>query len=188
MNDHRDIQPPEDLDQLHSLLRRVRFKPRASLGAEVLGRVRRGEQPVLEAGSFRLNRLWPVSLLASISAIVAIVLLAPEPRVTVDRCCYDLDGGGTADDGAWIVAQRDGKVYRLAVYEDRDGSRSLTPADTIRFERVGMPTAEQLISPPLTRIRHCCHDLDGGGPPDDALLVVATPPDRVHDAAIYELR
>jgi hypothetical protein len=186
MNENRDIQPPRDLDQLHNLLRRVRFKPRASLGAEVLGRVRRGESPARQAGTPKLHRVWPASLLAS--AIVAIVLLAPERKVTVDRCCYDLDGGGAADDGAWIVAHRDGKVHRLAVYEDRDGSRSLTPADTIRFERVGMPTAEQLISPPLTRIRHCCQDLDGGGPPDDALLVVVTPPDRVHDAAIYQLR
>jgi hypothetical protein len=180
-------QPPGEPQELDRLLRRIRFVPRASLGAELLGRVRRGEQPAL-AGSSAFRRLWPVPLLAGLAAIFAVVFLAPEPRVTVDRCCYDLDGGGTADDGALIVAQRDGRVYQLSVYEDLDGSGSLTPADIVRFKRVGTPMPEQFIPEGLTKIRHCCQDLDGGGPPDDGILVVATPPDRVHTAAIYELR
>jgi hypothetical protein len=116
------------------------------------------------------------------------VFLAPEPRVTIDKCCYDLDGGGTADDGALILAEPDGRVHRLSVYEDRDGSGSLTSADIMRFDRAGPPTPEHLIPAGPTRIRHCCQDLDGGGPADDGILVVATPPDRVHTAAIYELR
>jgi hypothetical protein len=184
----RGSHPPDALRKLDGLLRRIRFEPRASFEAELVGRVRRGEQPDLAPGYSALRRLWPVALVAGLAAISAIVLLPPERRVTIDRCCYDLDGGGTADDGAWIVAQRDGRVYRLSVYEDRDGSGSLTPADTVRFARVGTPTPEQLIPPGLTRIRHCCQDLDGGGPADDGILVVATPPDRVHNAAIYELR
>jgi hypothetical protein len=183
-----DPQPPRELRELDRLLRRVRFVPRSSFAAELLGRVRRSEQPSLSSGYSALRRLWPVPLLAGLAAIFAVIFFAPEPRVTVDRCCYDLDGGGTADDGAWIVAQRDGRVYQLSVYEDLDGSGTLTPADVVRFRRVGAPTAEHFLPEGLTRIRHCCQDLDGGGPADDGILVVATPPDRVHDAAIYELR
>ena len=44
-------------------------------------------------------------------------------------------------------------------------------------------TAEGLVT-----TRHCCIDLDGGGPSDDALLVIGVPPDRVVMAAIYEER
>ena len=40
----------------------------------------------------------------------------------------------------------------------------------------------------LVTTRHCCIDLDGGGPSDDALLVIGVPPDRVVMAAIYEER
>jgi hypothetical protein len=181
-------QPPGELHELDHLLRRVRFVPRGSFGAELLGRMRRGEQPTLESGYSALRRLWPASLLAGLAAILVVVLLAPEPRVTVDRCCYDLDGGGTADDGTLIVAQRDGRVSQLSVYEDLDGSGSLTSADLVRFRRVGTPKPEQFIPEGLTRIRYCCQDLDGGGPADDGILVIATPPDRVHTAAIYELR
>jgi hypothetical protein len=179
--------PPGELHELDRLLRRVRFVPRGSLGAELLGRVRRHDQPTL-ARSSGFRHLWPLPVLAGLAAIFALVLLAPEPRVTVDRCCYDLDGGGMADDGAVIVAQRDGRVYQLSVYEDLDRSASLTPADIVRFKRDGTPTPEQFTREGLIQIRHCCQDLDGGGPADDGILVVATPPDRVHSAAIYELR
>jgi hypothetical protein len=40
----------------------------------------------------------------------------------------------------------------------------------------------------LTTIRHCCQDLDGGGAPDDGVVVSGWPPDRILTAAIYELR
>jgi hypothetical protein len=182
-----DPQPSEDLGDLGRLLRRVRFQPRASLGAELLGRVRRGEQPTLESRHFLFRRLWPGPLMAAVAAILAIVFLVPD-RVTVDRCCYDLDGGGTSDDGTLIVAERDGRVYRLSVYEDLDGSSSLTPADIVRYDRRGTPSPDQLLPAGRTRIQHCCQDLDGGGPADDGILVLATPPDRVHTAAIYQLR
>lgn len=153
-----------------------------------MGRVRRGEKPDPRSRHSAFRRLWAVPLLVGLAAVLAIVFLDPEPPVTVDRCCYDLDGGGTADDGAFVIAQRDGRVYRLSVYEDRDGSGTLTPADIVRFERGGMPLLDQFVPTGLVSIRHCCHDLDGGGPPDDGILVHTTPPDRVHSAGIYELR
>ena len=118
----------------------------------------------------------------------ALLVLAPARSVVIDRCCYDLDGGGVADDGARVVAERDGRVHRISVYEDRDGSATLTAADTVRLDRTRPPTVEAFLPTGQTRIRHCCQDFDGGGPPDDELLVIATPPDRVHTAAIYELR
>jgi len=34
----------------------------------------------------------------------------------------------------------------------------------------------------------CCEDYDGGGPRDDAVLIMAVPPDRIAMAAIYERR
>ena len=40
----------------------------------------------------------------------------------------------------------------------------------------------------LVTTEHCCLDFDGGGPSDDALLVIGVPPDRVMMAAIYERR
>lgn len=120
-------------------------------------------------------------------ALLSLLLLSQGP-VIIDRCCYDLDGRGDLDDGALVVADRDGRVHRLSVYEDRDRSGTLTPSDIVRLTRVGLPVREESIPAGLTTIRHCCQDFDGGGPADDGLLVVATPPDRVHTAAIYELR
>jgi hypothetical protein len=32
----------------------------------------------------------------------------------------------------------------------------------------------------------CCRDYDGGGPADDAVVIMALPPDRIAMAAIYE--
>jgi hypothetical protein len=117
------------------------------------------------------------------------VLALPRPSpVTVDRCCFDLDGGGDADDGVRIVAERDAAVHRLQVYEDRDGSRGLSAGDLMRLDRGGAPAMRADLPDQLVTIRRCCVDLDGGGPPDDALLVIGVPPDRVVMAAIYERR
>jgi hypothetical protein len=177
---------PDELSQLDRTLRRVRFSPRSSLGAELAGRVRRGELPTATTG-VGLGRWWPGPLLAGLVGLAAVLLLLPEGPVTVDRCCYDLDGGGIADDGAVVVGERDGPVSRLRLYEDRDGSASFTPGDIMRYDRRGT-VPEQPLTVTGTRIQHCCQDLDGGGPPDDGIFVVATPPDRVHTAAIYQLR
>jgi hypothetical protein len=115
------------------------------------------------------------------------MVIAPEPPISVDRCCYDLDGGGLPDDGALVVGERDGRVFQLQLYEDRDGSGSFTPGDVMRYDRRGAVT-DQRVTPGATTIQHCCQDLDGGGPPDDGIFVLATPPDRIHTAAIYQLR
>lgn len=180
-------QPPDPLRELDRTLDAVRFAPRASLGPELAGRVRRGERP---RGSPRRSRprLIMAGVVAAGLAGAALVLasLRPTHDVTVDRCCFDLDGGGAADDGVRIVARRDAGVRRLWVYEDADHSRSLTPADVVRLERgptVALTTAKLA---GLVTLERCCLDFDGGGPSDDGLLVIGVPPDRVLMAAIYE--
>lgn len=179
---------PEDVRELDRTLRHVRFRPRASFGAELMGRLRRGEQPSLPGQHRGSGRTWLGALAAGLAAAAAVLLVLPSGHVTVDRCCFDLDGGGTADDGALVVGERDGRVTRLLVYEDRDGSASLTPADIMRYERRGSPAPQHVPTTDQTRIQHCCEDLDGGGPADDGIVVFATPPDHVHTAAIYQLR
>lgn len=179
---------PDNLRDLDRKLRSVRFGPRASFGPELLGRIRRGEQ--LPPGpSSHWRRLWQGSLvLTGFAAAAGIAFFVPEGPVTIDRCCYDLDGGGVPDDGVQVVAQRDGKVYRLSIYEDRDRSGNHTTQDIIRLDRTGRPVLEEVTPAGLTTIRHCCQDLDGGGTPDDGVVVSGWPPDRVFTAAIYELR
>ena len=196
-------EPPADVRELNGLLRAIRFEPRASLGAEVEGRLRRGEAPGASPtrspwGARRglLPALTGRALLgAALAGVVLLVMLGlahlsggvTSRPVTIDRCCFDLDGGGEADDGVRVLAGRDARVRRLAVYEDRDHSGGFTAADLLRFGS-GAPW---LGGPPpadLVTIRHCCLDFDGGGPRDDGLLVVGAPPDRVVMAAIYELR
>jgi hypothetical protein len=180
--------PPAELEELNGLLRRVRFSPRASLEPELLGRMQRGEQPP-RAPSLVGRRLRQGSLvLAGVAVLTAIVVFGPEQPVTIDHCCYDLDGGGDLDDGVQVVAKRDGRVDRLSIYEDVDRSGAHSAGDITRLERTGRPLHERVTPTGLTTIRHCCEDLDGGGIPDDALVVLGWPPDRVFTAAIYELR
>ena len=181
-------QPPEDVRDVDQLLRRLRFQPRSSLGPELLGRMGRREPPQLPSRSTVLYRFGAVVLALGVSIALVLLALGLERSVQIDRCCYDLDGGGSADDGALIIAERDGRVHRLSVYEDRDASGNFTAGDTLRLVRTGAPILETSLPAGSTSIRHCCQDLDGGGPPDDGLLVIASPPDRVHTAAIYELR
>ena len=178
---------PPELEALDRALEAIRFEPRPSLGAELLGRVRHGETPAPAPAQRR--RVLPWSALAgAVGLLVAGAALVTHraSAVTVDRCCYDLDGGGAADDGVRIVAQRDALVHRLQVYEDRDGSRGLTAGDLVRLDRGSAPAMRTDITERLVTTRHCCVDLDGGGPEDDALLVIGVPPDRVVMAAIYE--
>jgi hypothetical protein len=106
--------------------------------------------------------------------------------LTVDRCCYDLDGGGPADDGVLVLAERDAKVHRLRVYEDVDGSRSFTPGDLVRLDRGEKPAIRSTGGGRVVTTERCCLDFDGGGPDDDGLLVIGVPPNRVLMAAIYE--
>jgi hypothetical protein len=183
---------PDDLRELDRVLRAVRFEPRASLGPEIEGRAGMAAEARPRASSGRRSRR--LALAAAAASIAAAALALPrvpylslsDNRVTVDRCCYDLDGGGDADDGVLIHAQRDAGVHRLRVYEDRDGSRSFTAADVVRLDRGRQPAFEARSDGELVTIERCCLDFDGGGPNDDGLLVIGVPPDRVVMAAIYE--
>jgi hypothetical protein len=181
---------PEEVRELDAKLHGVRFRPAASLEPQLLGRLRRGDLP-------RRYRFDPwrhrviMAAVALLTAGAALVFAGWVPTrwdaaVTVDRCCYDLDGGGPADDGVLVLAQRDSKVHRLRVYEDLDGSTSFTPGDLVRLDRGEKPALLDSHVDRLTTTRRCCVDLDGGGPEDDGLLVIGTPPDRVFMAAIYE--
>lgn len=185
-------QLPDDLRDLDRKLRSVRFGPRASFGPELLGRLRRGDQP--SGGSRRhLSRHLATAAVALLTAGAALALanlgfLSGVDAVTVDRCCYDLDGGGDVDDGVLILAQRDDQVHRLRIYEDLDGSRSYTAGDLVRLDRGAKPDVHGLAGRGIVTIEQCCLDFDGGGPDDDGLLVIGVPPDRVLMAAIYETR
>jgi hypothetical protein len=181
----RDDLPPE-LSDMDRALRGIAFRPRASLGPEVLGRLRRGERPVGVAPRRPRGPALAAAAAALLLAAGAALALRPPPSVIVDRCCYDLDGGGDPDDGVLVLAERDAKVHQLRIYEDLDGSRSFTDGDLTRLDRGGSPAMHQVAAAGLVTIEHCCLDFDGGGPADDGLVVIGVPPDRVVMAAIYE--
>ena len=186
MSRHDDL--PPGLEELDRALRGVAFEPRASLGPEILGRLRRGERSTGAAAARpRPMALAAVAALAVIVAAGALALRAPA-AVTVDRCCYDLDGGGEADDGVVVLAERDAKVHKLRIYEDVDRSGSFTEGDLVRLDRGDSPAMHRAAAGGLVTIEHCCLDFDGGGPADDGLVVIGVPPDRVVMAAIYERR
>jgi hypothetical protein len=177
-----------ELQELDRRLRGIAFAPRASLGPEILGRLRRGERP---GGSVPARGRRP-ALAAIAAALVAaagtaLALRAPSP-VTVDRCCYDLDGGGDADDGVLVLAERNARVHQLRIYEDLDRSRTFTEGDLVRLDRGSSPAMHRAATAGLVTTEHCCLDFDGGGPADDGLVVIGVPPDRVVMAAIYERR
>lgn len=183
--------PDDELRRLDELLRAVRFTPRDSLGAELRGRWRRGERgPERAVRDLRqvLGITGVALLLGAGVFLLWLVAVRPLRGLTVDRCCQDLDGGGVADDGLVVMATHGERVQRLAIYEDRDGSRSYSRGDTLRFQREGAPTLDGPLALGARTVEYCCLDYDGGGPADDALLVVGEPPDRIAMAAIYERR
>jgi hypothetical protein len=175
-----------DQDDLERALRAVRFRPRASLEPELLGRLRRGEMPARHRTLSRFSLgLW-AAVVATAVGLGGLRGDRAGPEVTVDRCCYDLDGGGVADDGVLLLAERDDRVRRLRVYEDQDGSGAYSATDLIRLDRGAAPAMLGAAAAELVTIERCCLDFDGGGRDDDALLVLGVPPDRVVMAAIYE--
>jgi hypothetical protein len=181
----RDDFPPE-LRELDHALRRVAFEPRASLGPEILGRLRRGERST-GCVPGRRRHLAPAAVAAAlVMGMVGALALRGPASVRVDRCCYDLDGGGDADDGVVVLAERDARVHQLRIYEDLDGSGTFTGGDLVRLERGASPAMHRAATGGLVTIEHCCLDFDGGGPADDGLVVIGVPPDRVVMAAIYE--
>jgi hypothetical protein len=174
---------PEDLRELDRALAGIRFTPREGFGAELAGRAARGQA----APPMRARRRIPLAAALCVAAVVLVSWAAWNARpVTIDRCCYDLDGGIERDDGVLVITRRSQDVRRLAVYEDRDGSRSYTAGDLLRFSRGSAPTLLDAEAADLVTTRHCCIDFDGGGPDDDGLLVVGVPPDRVMMVALYE--
>ncbi|HXS22753.1 MAG TPA: hypothetical protein VN719_00855 [Gemmatimonadales bacterium] len=180
---------PEDLSQLDAALRNVRFRPRASLGPELIGRVGRGERSKGVA-SPRFNRptLWAIAAALLIAVSGGAWLSYQSSETVVDQCCFDFDGGGAADDGVLVVSAHGEQVRRIAVYEDRDGSHSFTAGDVIRFDRGHRLAVAAGLAEGTVTARHCCSDLDGGGPADDGLLLVSVPPDKVTMVALYERR
>jgi hypothetical protein len=181
---------PDDLRDVDRKLRSVRFGPRSSFGPELLGRLRRGDLPSGD-GRGDLTRHLATAALAVLTAGTTLLFahFAPSPataRVTVDRCCFDLDGGDAADDGVVVLADPDSRIYRLRVYEDWDGSLSYSDGDIVRLDRGREPAIHGIGGPGVATIERCCLDLDGGGPQDDGLLVIGVAPDRVLMAAVYE--
>lgn len=181
--------PPEELGELDRALSSIRFRARTSLGPEVVGRLRQGEQWKGAARS-RLSRpsLWAIAAGVLLAATGGTWLAYRRTEVSVDRCCYDFDGGGAADDGVLVVSRRGEEVRRIAVYEDRDGSHSFTRGDVVRFERGPRLAVAAGMAEGAVTIGRCCSDLDGGGPADDGLLLVAIPPDQITLVALYERR
>lgn len=177
---------PDHFRDLDRALGAIRFEPPASFGTELAGRARRGEAPRPAPGGARLA-LAAAGLAAGLALLaIGVPAVRRHGVVTTDHCCFDLDGGGVADDGVRIRARRDAEVQQLWVYEDVDRSGGLTPTDVVRLERGGKPTLTGAGLHGLVTLEHCCLDFDGGGPDDDGLLVIGVPPDRVVMAAIFE--
>lgn len=192
--ERRSDSPDDDVRELDELLRSVHFEPRASLEPELIGQLRRGERL---KGDLPSGARWPLFVAGTLAVLIAVAgaalwgptwVGAARGDVVVDRCCHDLDGGGPGDDGLLIVAGPREEVRRLSIYEDVDGSRSYSEPDVIRFVRGADPQVEGPFPPDLVTLQHCCVDFDGGGPADDGVLVVGSPPDRVVMAAIYDTR
>ncbi len=184
-----DDQMPEEVRELDRMLEAIRFEPRASLGPEVVGRLRREKVvPTSAAGwsPFRWSPFRMSAIALLVVGVSAIWFTTTPADVMVDRCCYDFDGGGEADDGVVAVVQPNGRIRRIAVYEDLDASGSYTSGDLLRFDRPPTLTIPEIPADDLITLRHCCSDYDGEGIDDDGVIVVAAPPDRVTMVAVYQ--
>ena len=175
-----------DVGETERLLAGLRFAPRASLGPEIAGRVRRGEAAKGSRGSRPVSVAhWFAAAAALLLVLSAALMLrrVSVPRVHVDRCCSNLDGGAEADDG-YVVRARGRRIESIMVYEDLDGDRRLSPPDRVRLTRGDRPVVAP--DPVLTSVRICCVDLDGEGPADDGLLVLNGADERVVLAGVFE--
>ena len=184
---HTDRDGDPHFVETERLLAGLHFSPRASLGPEIAGRAGRGESPrgrPRQSRSATLRSMLGVAaaLLLMVSAGV-LTWKAVGPPVRVDSCCQDLDGGGTADDG-FVLEARGRQISHLRLYEDRDGSRTLSSADIVRFARGAVPAVSGESDGRTTRI--CCADLDGEGPADDGVLIMREANESVVLAAVYE--
>jgi len=184
---HTDCSGDPQLVETERLLVGISFNPRDSLGPEIAGRVRRGEQP---RGRPKASRAAVLRSVFGVAASMVLMLSAGVltwksvgPPVLVDSCCRDLDGGGTPDDG-FVLEARGRQISRLRLYEDRDGSGTLSSADLVRFVRGAVPAIAGERDARTTRI--CCADLDGEGPADDGVLIMSEAGESVVLAAVYE--
>lgn len=170
------------------LLAGLHFEPRASLGPEIVGRARRGEEPRGPAIARAVRLRTVLGIAASLLMVVAAGTLSWKSMgspIYIDSCCENLDGGGGWDDG-FVLEGRGRQVTRLRLYEDRDGSRSLSAGDVVRFHRGSVPSLAGTSEARTMRI--CCADLDGEGPADDGVLVMSEADESVVLAAVYEQR
>jgi hypothetical protein len=199
---------PAELARLQRLLAATRFTPRASLEPEIYARARRGAAHAPDPprrGAWR--RAWGAGAGAGAVGLLAVAAWlalfggrlpfgrgADAAGRRLDRCCFDLDGAGRADDGLLIRVRPGGRIATVLVYEDADGSRSFTPGDPVRLApgAPGPPGAAAAAAAAgplelgLLTIDRCCWDFDAGGRDDDGIVVLSGPPDRVLAAALYE--
>ena len=188
-----DLLLPKEVQELARLLRSIHFECRPSLGPEVVGRARRAIEPP------RPRRDGVRRTLAALAIAVPLALTGllglgwrrlhtlTQPRL-VDQCCFDLDGGGVADDGVLVLAGDHESIRHLTIYEDVDGSHSFTPGDRIRFSRGATDVLQPPNAPELSAFHQCCLDYDGGGKPDDGVLVLTVPPSHIVMASIYDIK
>jgi hypothetical protein len=185
--EHSDRSGDPHFVETERLLVGLSFTPRGSLGPEIAGRARRGESPRGAPRQPRSATLRSVlGIAASLMLVVGAGVLtwkAVGPPVLIDSCCQDLDGGGAADDG-FVLEARGRMVSRLRLYEDRDGSRTLSLPDVVRFARGAVPAIAGASDARTTRM--CCADLDGEGPADDGVLIMSEADESVVLAAVYE--
>jgi hypothetical protein len=171
-------------DELDRELGQISFEPRESLGPEIQGRAARGDTPRRFPPESRVGFVVGGAAALLVLSLAGWQVFRQRP-VTVDHCCQDLDGGGSADDGVLIVSRAGVAVEDLRIYEDLDRSGGYSPGDPVRFLRGSALAVMGPVDGAETR-EFCCLDYDGGGPSDDALVVVGRAPDRITMAAIYE--
>ncbi len=102
---------------------------------------RSGMPPSLERSTGSRRRMRAAATGLALLTMVALTLTlrrrtdTPPSGDTArhEVCCWDLDGGGRGDDGVMIVSHAGEQLDCVVVYDDRDGSRSLTPGDLIRY-------------------------------------------------------
>jgi len=176
---------PPDLDALDRRLRAVEFEPRASLGAELEGRARRGERALGAVSPLQSFAVRSALALVGIAATAALVVGVTPPPHHVDMCCQDLVGNQDANDGMVLNLDPRGRVTSMLLYEDLDGSKSRTAEDRVLFVRgsdIALDTAAHEDGH-RTHVQ-CCEDLDGEGQADDGVLVMGHLPDQIHFAAL----
>ena len=55
----------------------------------------------------------------------------------VDKCCFDLDGGGERDDGIFVISRGGTEILVAIIYEDPDKDKKFDDRDIVRAVAVG---------------------------------------------------